>query len=89
MTTSGRTRSLEEAARLGPEVYHRAVLPLLTPADDGKFVVLDIDSGEYELDADKLTAALRLRARVPGAHGWLVRVGHATATRMLSPRRPK
>lgn len=82
-------RDKHEAARLGREVYRRVVLPRLTPVDDGKYVVLDIDSGEYEIDADKLTAALRLRARIPGAQGWLERVGHATPTRMLGSRRPK
>lgn len=78
----------EEFARRGPEIYRRVVVPRLTPADAGKFVVLDIETEEYEIDADKLAAALRLLARVPGAQGWLERVGHAPPTRMRSPRRP-
>jgi hypothetical protein len=77
----------EEFARRGPEVYRRVVLPRLTPADAGKFVVLDIETEAFEVDADKLAAVLRLHARVPGAQGWLERVGGAAPTRMRSPRR--
>lgn len=79
----------EEFARRGPEIYQRVVVPRLTSADDGKFVILDIETGEYEIDASKLAAALRLHARIPGAQGWAVQIGHRTPTRMRSPRRPK
>jgi hypothetical protein len=85
---SGKRYPDEEFARRGPEIYQRVVAPRLTPADDGKYVILDIETEEYEVDASKLAAALRLRARVPGAQGWLVRVGRAAPTRMRSPRRP-
>lgn len=77
----------EEIARRGSELYREVILPRLTPADDGKFVVLDIETGEYEIDADATTAALRLHARVPGAQGWTERVGHPVAVRLRSPRR--
>ena len=68
----------EEYARLGKEVYARQVRPRLTPADDGKYVAVDIDTGEYEVDADDYQAAARLRARLPLAQTWLERAGHPT-----------
>ena len=81
-------RDKSEAGRLGPDVYRRVVLPRLTPADDGKYVVVDIDSGEFEIDADHLTAALRLRQRLPGVVGWVERVGRPAAFRLGGWRRP-
>ena len=47
----------------------------MKPEDDGKLVAIDIESGAYEVDEDELTAFDRLRARVPQAQIWLVRVG--------------
>jgi hypothetical protein len=55
------------------------VRPLLRPEDDGKFVALDIDTGEYEIDADDYTAVMRLRTRKPGAEIWLERAGQPAA----------
>ena len=56
-------------------VYEKCVEPYLKPEDKGKFVALDLDSGDYELDTDDLTAMDRLRDRHPGVIAWLVRVG--------------
>ena len=72
-------RSPEEIARLGAEVFDRHVRPALRPEDDGKFVALDIETGEYEIDADDYAAVTRLRARRPSAEVWLERVGQPTA----------
>ena len=88
VVANGKRYPDEEFAQRGPEIYQRVVVPRLTPADDGKFVLLDIESEEYEIDADKLAAALRLHARVPGVQGWLGRVGRTIPTRIRSPRRP-
>jgi hypothetical protein len=41
----------------------------------GEVVAIDVDSGEYVVDEDALTAARSLRARRPTADVWLVRVG--------------
>jgi hypothetical protein len=72
----------EEFARRGQEVYERAVLPRLQPADEGKFVAIDIDSGEYEADRDDYVATERLLARKPDAQIWLARAGHWAAYRI-------
>lgn len=75
-------RSPEEIARLGAEAYDRHVRPALRPADDHKFVAIDIDSGDYELDGDDYAAVTRLRNRRPLAEVWLGRVGEPAAYRM-------
>ena len=72
-------RSPEEIARLGAEVFDRRVRPALRPEDDGKFVALDIDTGEYEIDEDDYAAVTRLRARRSAAEVWLERAGQPAA----------
>lgn len=66
--------SMEEFARRGDEIYERDILPKLTPEDKG-FVAIDIETGEYELAQDELTASNRLLARRPQAQVWIRRIG--------------
>jgi hypothetical protein len=75
-------RSPMELARLGEEILSRRVLPALSPEDDGKFVAIDVESGDYEIDEDDYTAVSRLRAHRPTADVWLGRVGQPAAYRM-------
>ena len=75
-------RPTDEVARLGTETYGRLVRPKLDPADDGKFVALDIPTGDYEIDEDDYTAFMRLRSRSPAAEIWLERAGRPTAYKM-------
>ena len=42
---------------------------------DGKFVVIDIVMGAYEIHVNELEATDRLLARVPTAQIWLRRIG--------------
>jgi hypothetical protein len=66
----------------GNAVYKEKVQPKLTEADQGKIVALDVESGTYEIDDDKLAAIRRLRDRRPGAIAWLVRVGSPYVDRL-------
>jgi len=77
--------SKEEFARRGDELYERAVRPQLKAEDEGKFVVIDIETGEYEIDADELAASDRLLASHPAAQVWLRRVG-SDYVRRFGPR---
>lgn len=70
--------SKEEFARRGDAIY-KEILPLIELGNKGKFVVIDIETGEYEVDADELAASDRLWARVTDAQPWLVRIGYRAA----------
>jgi hypothetical protein len=74
MTATKRRYSKEEFARRGDALVASKVCPHLTPADEDKFVAIDIETGEYELDKDERRAADRLRKRVPDPQIWLVHV---------------
>jgi hypothetical protein len=75
-------RSPEELARLGAEAFDQRVRPMLRPDDDGKFVAIDVGSGDFEIDDDDYAAVVRLRKRSPQAEIWLGRVGAPAAYRM-------
>ncbi len=71
----------EEHAQRGETMYERDIRPHIKPADEGKFVAIDIESGAFEVDRDELAASDRLLARVPAAQIWLRRVGSRFARR--------
>jgi hypothetical protein len=72
-----RRYSKEEFARRGDAIYEKDILPKLTAKDAGKFLAIDIETGEHEIAADEMKAGDKLRARVPDAQIWMVRVGYA------------
>ncbi len=74
MPSSHRRYSKEEFARRGDALVARKVRPALTPADADKFVAIDVETGEYELDRDEMRAVGRLRKRVADPQIWLVHV---------------
>ena len=78
--------SKEEFARRGDEIYEREVQPHLKQDDLGKFVVIDIESGAYEIDPDEIVASDRRLARRPDAQVWLVRAG-SRYSRRFGPHR--
>ena len=80
MPTSKHTR--DELARLGGDIFDRQVQPTLRPEDNGKFVAIDVSTGEFEIDSDDYTAVMRLRTRKPEADMWLMRAGYPAAYRI-------
>ena len=73
--------SKEEFARRGDEIYERDLRPHVEADNEGKFIVIDIETGVYEIDADELVASDRLLARHPDAQVWLRRVASRYARR--------
>jgi len=68
-------------ARRGDEIFEREVLPQLSPADEGKYALVDIESADYEIDRDEIAASDRLLARHPEAQVWMRQVGSRYARR--------
>jgi hypothetical protein len=76
MPRSNHKHTPEEIARLGDDIYERTIRQKVESSHYGKVVAIDVNSGEYEVADNVLLAARALRARVPGAEVWCVRVGH-------------
>src|SRR5215831_17067643 len=76
-----RRYSKEEFARRGDAIYEKDILPKVAAKDVGKFLAIDIETGEYEIAADEMRAGDKLRARLPEAQIWMVRIGYTSARR--------
>ncbi|WP_420454532.1 hypothetical protein [Rubrivirga sp.] len=83
-----RTLSTDELARRGDRIYRSRVAPTLGVSDEGRFVMIDVDSEDFEIGADELEAAARLKRRRPRAQVWFRRVG-AGAVRRYGRRHPR
>jgi hypothetical protein len=79
MATTKRRHSNEEFARRGDAIYEKDILPKVVTKDIGKFLAIDIETGAYEIAADEMKAGDKLRARLPEAQIWMVRIGYASA----------
>ncbi len=75
MESGERRYSKEEFSQRGDTIYENDVRPQLSTDDEGKFAAIDIETGAYEVDVDELAACDHLRARVPDAQIWMVRIG--------------
>ncbi|HEX3530046.1 MAG TPA: hypothetical protein VH988_23550 [Thermoanaerobaculia bacterium] len=78
--------SRDEHAQRGDEIYERTVVPHLKPEDQGKLVLIDVESGDYEMDRNENAAFNRLLTRRPDAQVWLRRVGFDYVHRFGSQR---
>ena len=71
-----------EVAQRGEAIYEHQIRVHLAPEHTGKFVVIDIETGDYELDADDLAATKRALAKRPEAVLYGLRVGFPAAYRL-------
>jgi hypothetical protein len=67
----------EELAQRGNAIYEREIRPRVEAADHGKYVAIDIETGQWEMDASETAASDRLRQRAPDAQTWMMRIGYS------------
>lgn len=72
----------EEIAARGQDWYERTIRAEVDPAHHGEFVTINVDTGEYEVDADVIAAAVRAKSRFGAAPLYTVRVGHRAVYRI-------
>jgi hypothetical protein len=58
----------------GKRIYD-SLRPELDPSLRGKYIVIDVDSGQYEIDAVHRAASDRIRARFPQGRFYVARIG--------------
>ncbi len=72
----------EEIVQRGQALYDQQIRAQVEASHEGKFLVLDIETGEYEIDVSEVAALKRAKAKHPGAAFYILRVGHPTAYRV-------
>ena len=70
-----RRYSKEEFVKRGDALYEQLIRPVFEPSHNGQFAAIDIETGEFEVDASEIAAGNRLRARLPNAQTWMSRIG--------------
>lgn len=81
MTVRQPRYSKEEFARRGDEIYSSQIKSQVEADKKGKIVAIDIETGEWEIDANEITATSRLEERLPNAQIWIVKVGFRSVRR--------
>ncbi len=81
--------SREEIIRRGKTLYEQKLRPQVETGNTGKVLVINVETGEYELDTDHLAASDRAAAKYPGAPLYAMRIGSPALGRLgaRSPRR--
>jgi hypothetical protein len=68
-----------EVVKRGQTLYEASIRSQVEPTHVGKFLVLDTQTGDYEIDSSMLAALDRLKLRRPAAETYTLRIGFATA----------
>lgn len=75
----------KEVVARGKEIYREQIQELVEPQEKGKFIAIDILSGDYELDGELLEAARRMRERRPDSVRYIGKVGYPSAYHFRRP----
>ena len=74
--------SSDEIVQRGQALYDQQIRTQVEAHHKGKFLVLNIETGEYEIDVNELAALKRAKAKNPDAALYILRVGSSTAYRL-------
>ena len=73
----------DEVAQRGHTLYQQKIRAQVDKAENkGKMLVINIETGEWEMDADDVAAAKRAKARFGGAPLFSMRIGYSAAYRI-------
>ena len=69
--------SRAEIGQRGQEIYNHQLRPLVeTQENIGKLIVIDVETGDYEIATEGLIAGRRLQQRHPDASMLCLRIGY-------------
>jgi hypothetical protein len=74
--------STDETVRRAQELYEQLLRARLEPEHQGKYVAIDIETGEYEFGADYHAAAHTILSRKPDAAIGVLRIGYPAVGRI-------
>jgi hypothetical protein len=74
--------SKEEVAKRAREIYVREIRDKVEAGNRGKYLVIDIETGEYVLDEDEVTAMKRAASRYSPDTLYGMRIGFPTMGRI-------
>ena len=72
----------DEIVRRGQLLYEQQIRVAVEADHHGKYLVLNVETGEYEMDANEMAAWRRAEAKAPDGAFFLLRVGFRAAFRL-------
>ena len=72
----------EQADRRAAELYEGGIRQEVEPSFVGKYLVMDLDSGEYAIADTLMAASDEMRRTAPEASQFAIRIGHPAAVRI-------
>lgn len=71
-----------EIVQRGQTLYDQQIRAQVEPQHPGDFLILDIETGDYEIDVEDVQALQRAKAKHPDGAFYIVRIGAPTAYRL-------
>jgi hypothetical protein len=71
--------SADEAGRRGTAIYETKIRPVVEAENRGRFLAIDIDTGDYAVADERYDACQALIDKKPDVQIWTVRIGHVAA----------
>jgi hypothetical protein len=72
----------DEIVEHGRRIYEDRIRAAVERDHHGEYLVINVETSEYELDVDDLAASKRAKARFGDAPLFTMRIGHAAAYRL-------
>ncbi|MEM9273645.1 MAG: hypothetical protein AAGA80_11870 [Cyanobacteria bacterium P01_F01_bin.143] len=76
MSVRQRRYPKEELAERGQKLYDSGIRQQVEVGNEGKIVAIDIETGDFEVNKDLVSATNRLFDRHPNAQPWVIRIGY-------------
>jgi hypothetical protein len=74
--------SAEETVRRGEELYEQHIRAQVEAGNIGKYIVINIDTGDYEIGDDYMSLSRRALAKHPDAALCALRIGYPALGRI-------
>lgn len=71
-----------EIVRRGKEIYEKTLHAAVDELQSGRYLAIDVESGDFEIDDEMLTASKRLRQRHDDPPIFVMRIGYPTAVQI-------
>jgi hypothetical protein len=76
------TRNPDEIVRKGQRIYEETLRPLVAAGNTGRFLVINVETGEFVMDSDDVAVSEAAHQRFPGAPLYAMRIGYDAAYRL-------
>ncbi|MCZ6678370.1 MAG: hypothetical protein O7E52_14105 [Candidatus Poribacteria bacterium] len=72
----------EEIAARAKALYEQEIRAKVEPNNKGKYIVIDIETGEYEIDENHFAGSRRAAEKHPGGARFAMRIGYQAMGRI-------